>query len=157
MKYVGIDSAYRRAAWCALGEGGAVNREGVVAADEDGRQAVLELGSGVRARVEMMSGAVSVRDGLAAVGSGSRSRMRARCVTSRRWPANRQGRRARLGRAVPARSGAGALGAEAAERALREQLRPRMHGIRLMATRSAMGTYAVATHTGRTVASRAMR
>jgi hypothetical protein len=30
MEYVGIDWAYRRASWCALGEGGAVVGEGVV-------------------------------------------------------------------------------------------------------------------------------
>ena len=36
MQYVGIDWAYRRAAWCALGESGAIVGEGVVAADEDG-------------------------------------------------------------------------------------------------------------------------
>ena len=28
MQYVGIDWAYRRAAWCALGEGGATVGEG---------------------------------------------------------------------------------------------------------------------------------
>ena len=50
MQYVGIDWAYRRAARCALGEGGAVSDEGVVAADEDGlARLVLELGSDVRA------------------------------------------------------------------------------------------------------------
>ena len=44
MQYVGIDWAYRRAAWCALGEGGAVSDEGVVAADEDGVASTLLLG-----------------------------------------------------------------------------------------------------------------
>jgi transposase len=69
MEYVGIDWAYRRAAWCALGEGGAVSGEGVVAADEDGlARLVVTLGTEVRACVEMMSGAVWVRDRLAAVG-----------------------------------------------------------------------------------------
>jgi transposase len=69
MEYVGIDWAYRRAAWCALGEGGAVSGEGVVAADEDGlARLVVTLGTEVRACVEMMSGAVWVRDQLAAVG-----------------------------------------------------------------------------------------
>jgi hypothetical protein len=49
MGYVGIDWAYRRAAWCALGEGGAVGGEGVVAADEDGLvRLVVALGSEVR-------------------------------------------------------------------------------------------------------------
>jgi hypothetical protein len=36
VQYVGIDSAYRRAAWCARGEGGAIVDKGVVAAHEDG-------------------------------------------------------------------------------------------------------------------------
>src|SRR4051812_12092029 len=69
MHYVGIGWAYRRAAWCALGEGGAVSDEGVVAADEDGlARLVLKLGTDVRACVEMMSGAVWVHDQLAAAG-----------------------------------------------------------------------------------------
>jgi transposase len=69
MQYVGIDWAYRRAAWCALGEGGVVSGEGVVPADEDGlARLVLKLGVDVRACVEMMSGAVWVRDQLAAAG-----------------------------------------------------------------------------------------
>ena len=36
MQYLGIDWAYRRAAWCALSEGGAIVGEGAVPADEDG-------------------------------------------------------------------------------------------------------------------------
>ena len=36
MQYLGIDWAYRRAAWCARGESGAITGEGVVPADEDG-------------------------------------------------------------------------------------------------------------------------
>jgi transposase len=69
MQYVGIDWAYRRAAWCALGEGGATVGEGVVAADEDGlARLVLRLGTDVRACVEMMSGAVWVHDRPAAAG-----------------------------------------------------------------------------------------
>src|SRR5215211_4043774 len=69
MQYVGIDWAYRRAAWCALGEGGAIGGEGVVPADEDGlARLVLAVGPDVRACVEMMSGAVWVRDRLAAAG-----------------------------------------------------------------------------------------
>jgi transposase len=69
MQYVGIDWAYRRAAWCALGEGGAIGGEGVVPADEDGLvKLVLAVGPEVRACVEMMSGAVWVRDRLAAAG-----------------------------------------------------------------------------------------
>jgi transposase len=69
MRWVGIDWAYRRAAWCALGAGGETVGEGMVAADEDGlARLVLSLGGEVEACVEMMSGAVWVRDRLAAAG-----------------------------------------------------------------------------------------
>src|SRR5215218_2451908 len=67
VQYVGIDWAYRRAAWCALREGGEIGGEGLVPADEDGlAKLVLRLGGDVRACVEMMSGAVWVRDRLEA-------------------------------------------------------------------------------------------
>jgi hypothetical protein len=36
MQYVGIDWAYRRAAWCAMEAHGAVTGEGFVRADETG-------------------------------------------------------------------------------------------------------------------------
>src|SRR3954447_20353187 len=69
MQYVGIDWAYRRAAWCALSDGGAISAEGMVPADEDGlARLVLTLGLEVRACVEVMSGAVWVRGRLAAAG-----------------------------------------------------------------------------------------
>ena len=69
MQYVGIDWAYRRAAWCALGDGGAISGEGVVPADEDGlARLVLTVGPEVRACVEMISGAAWVRDRMAAAG-----------------------------------------------------------------------------------------
>ena len=69
MLYLGIDWAYRRAAWCAKREGGAIVDEGLVAADEDGlARLALLLGPDVRACVEMMSGAVWVRDRLQAAG-----------------------------------------------------------------------------------------
>jgi transposase len=69
MQYVGIDWAYRRAAWCALSDSGTISGEGVVPADEDGLiKLVLAVGPDVRACVEMMSGAVWVRDRLAAAG-----------------------------------------------------------------------------------------
>jgi len=67
--YVGIDWAYRRAAWCAKSVGGAISAEGFTPADEDGlAKLVLQLGSDVKACVEMMSGAVWVRDRLRAAG-----------------------------------------------------------------------------------------
>jgi transposase len=69
VKYLGIDWAYRRAAWCALAEGGEVVGEGFVPADEDGlAKLVLAVGLEARACVEMMSGAVWVRDQLREVG-----------------------------------------------------------------------------------------
>jgi transposase len=69
VEYVGIDWAYRRAAWCALSEAGKVVGEGAVAADEDGLgRLVIGRGVDVRAVVEMMSGAIWVRDTLAAAG-----------------------------------------------------------------------------------------
>jgi transposase len=69
MEYVGIDWAYRRAAWCALSEAGKVVGEGAVSADEDGLgRLVIKRGVDVRAVVEMMSGAIWVRDTLAAAG-----------------------------------------------------------------------------------------
>ena len=69
MEYVGIDWSYRRAAWCALSEVGEIVGEGAVPADEDGlARLVIERGTEVRAVVEMMSGAIWVRDQLAAAG-----------------------------------------------------------------------------------------
>jgi transposase len=58
-----------RAAWCARSEGGEILAEGLVPADEDGlARLVLKLGAEAKACVEMMSGAVWVRDRLAAAG-----------------------------------------------------------------------------------------
>jgi transposase len=69
MQYVGIDWGYRRAAWCAKRHGGKICGEGMVPADEDGlAKLVLALEPSVKACVEMMSGAVWVRDRLTAAG-----------------------------------------------------------------------------------------
>jgi transposase len=69
MNYVGIDWAYGRAAWCAKSETGRIAGEGMIPADESGlARLVLELGTEVEACVEMMSGAVWVRDRLQAAG-----------------------------------------------------------------------------------------
>src|SRR4051794_18413773 len=69
MQYLGIDWSYRRAAWCAVTEGGGVVAEGAVSADEDGlARLVLRVGAEVKAVVEMMSGAIWVRDTLSAAG-----------------------------------------------------------------------------------------
>ena len=49
-EYVGIDWAYRRAAWCAKSAGGVISAEGFAPADEDGlARLVLQLGSDVKA------------------------------------------------------------------------------------------------------------
>ena len=69
MLFVGIDWAYRRAAWCAKTKAGQIVAEGVTPADEDGlAKLVLGVGAEVTACVEMMSGAVWVRDRLRAAG-----------------------------------------------------------------------------------------
>ena len=69
MEYVGIDWSYRRAAWCALSDAGKIVGEGAVAADEDGlARLVIKCGREACAVVEMMSGAIWVRDTLAAAG-----------------------------------------------------------------------------------------
>jgi transposase len=68
-EYVGIDWAYRKAAWCAKSAGGMITAEGFTPADEDGlARLVLQLGPDVKACVEMMSGAVWVRDRLWSAG-----------------------------------------------------------------------------------------
>ena len=68
MQYLGIDWGTRRAAWCALSEGGEL-AEGTVSADVDGlARLVARLGPQVHACIEMMSGAVWVRDRLTECG-----------------------------------------------------------------------------------------
>ena len=69
VEYLGIDWSYRRAAWCSLSDAGVIVGEGAVPADADGlARLVIERGIDVRAVVEMMSGAIWVRDQLAAAG-----------------------------------------------------------------------------------------
>ena len=69
MQYLGIDWGTRRAAWCAVDRHGTL-REGLFSADEDGlnRLALMLAGEQVRGCIEMMSGAVWVRDQLATMG-----------------------------------------------------------------------------------------
>jgi hypothetical protein len=68
MQSVGIDWSTRRAAWCSLNDGGEL-AEGAISADEDGLARLAHrLGPDVRGCVEMMSGAVWVRDRLSACG-----------------------------------------------------------------------------------------
>jgi transposase len=68
MQYLGIDWGTRRAAWCAL-TATAELTEGVISADQDGlTRLVARLGPDVHGCIEMMSGAVWVRDRLAECG-----------------------------------------------------------------------------------------
>lgn len=69
MNYVGIDWSYGRAAFCAMNESGSIEAEGMTPADEDGlARLVLNLGTEISACVEMMSGAIWVRDQLQSAG-----------------------------------------------------------------------------------------
>jgi transposase len=68
MQYLGIDWGTRKAAWCAIDDHDEMV-EGTIPADEDGLATLVHrLGHEVRGCVEMMSGAVWVRDQLAAGG-----------------------------------------------------------------------------------------
>ena len=68
MQYLGIDWGTRKAAWCALDDHGQL-REGMMPAEEEGlARLVHTLGTDVRGCIEMMSGAVWVRDRLATAG-----------------------------------------------------------------------------------------
>ena len=96
-----------------LGESGEISAEGLIPANEDGlARLVLEQGTDVRAAVEMMSGAVWVRDRLEASGWEVQVATPARSETSPRSPARRQGRRPGAGGALPARPGPRALDSE---------------------------------------------
>jgi transposase len=68
VQYLGIDWGTRRAAWCALTASGELT-EGTIAADADGlTRLVARLGTDVHGCIEMMSGAVWVRDRLTECG-----------------------------------------------------------------------------------------
>jgi hypothetical protein len=68
MQYLGIDWGTRKAAWCAVDERGELV-EGMIPADVDGLASLVHrLGPDVRGCVEMMSGAVWVREQLRACG-----------------------------------------------------------------------------------------
>ena len=129
MNYVGIDWAYGRAAWCAKIESGEIKGEGLIPADEDGlARLVLELGAEVKGCVEMMSGAVWVRDQLQLAGwqmEVAHAR-KVRDVAPLAFK-DRQGRRQGPGRALPARPRPGLWVPSEEDRAIRELLRRRTH------------------------------
>jgi transposase len=136
MQYVGIDWAYRRAAWCALGEGGVIVGEGVVSADEHGlARLVLAHGGEVRACVEMMSGAVWVRDRLAAAGWRVQVAHAGRVRDVAPLACKTDKVDARVLAELCRRDLVPALWIPSLEdRALRERLRRRMHLVRLRAS-----------------------
>jgi transposase len=133
MEYVGIDWAYERAVWCARRPGGEISAEGVVAADADGLLALVrELGGEVKACVEMMSGAVWVRDQLVACGwqvevADARKAKALAPLTAKTDTID-----ARLLAELARRDLVPALWLPSlSERELRERLRRRMHLVRL--------------------------
>ena len=133
MKYVGLDWAYRSAQWCALSPGGEVAGEARVAADRDGlARLVLELGDEVKACVEMMSGALWVRDELVACGWQVQVADARKVKTVAPLAAKTDKVDARLLAELSRRQLVPALWLPSLdERALRERLRRRMHLVRL--------------------------
>jgi transposase len=133
VKYVGIDWAYRKAQWCARGPGGEVVGEGQLPADRDGlARLVLELGDDVTACLEMMSGALWVRDELVACGWQVEVADARKVKTVAPLAAKTDKVDARLLAELCRRDLVPALWLPSLdERALRERLRRRMHLVRL--------------------------
>jgi transposase len=133
MKYVGVDWAYRQAQWCALSAGGEVAGEGRISADRDGlARLVLELGDEVKACLEMMSGALWVRDELVACGWEVQVADARKVKTVAPLAAKTDKVDARLLAELSRRELVPALWLPSLdERALRERLRRRMHLVRL--------------------------
>jgi transposase len=133
VKYVGLDWAYRKAQWCALSPGGEVAGEGQISADRDGlARLVLELGDEVKACLEMMSGALWVRDQLVACGWQVEVADARKVKTVAPLAAKTDKVDARLLAELSRRELVPALWLPSLdERALRERLRRRMHLVRL--------------------------
>jgi transposase len=133
MKYVGLDWAYRVAQWCALSPGGQVAGEGRIPADRDGlARLVLQVGAEVKACVEMMSGALWVRDELVACGWQVEVADARKVKTVAPLAAKTDKVDARLLAELSRRELVPALWLPSLdERALRERLRRRMHLVRL--------------------------
>jgi transposase len=133
VKYVGLDWGYRRAQWCALAPGGEIASEGQVPADRDGlARLVFEVGDEVKACLEMMSGALWVRDELAACGWRVEVADARKVKTVAPLAAKTDKLDARLLAELCRRELVPALWLPSLEeRALRERLRRRMHLVRL--------------------------
>jgi transposase len=133
MEYVGIDWGYERAAWCARLASGDIVAEGFVPADADGLlQLVRRFGDEAKGCVEMMSGALWVRDQLAACGwqvevADARKAKALAPLTAKTDKVD-----ARLLAELARRDLVPALWVPSlSERELRERLRRRMHLLRL--------------------------
>jgi transposase len=133
VKYVGLDWAYRSAQWCALAPGGEIVGEGRIAADRDGlARLVLELGDEVKACLEMMSGALWVRDQLVTCGWQVQVADARKVKAVAPLAAKTDKVDARLLAELCRRELVPALWLPSFdERALRERLRRRMHLVRL--------------------------
>jgi len=133
VRYVGLDWAYRQAQWCGLSAGGEVAGEGRIAADRDGlARLVLELGDEVKACLEMMSGALWVRDQLVACGWQVEVADARKVKTVAPLAAKTDKVDARLLAELSRRELVPGLWLPSLdERALRERLRRRMHLVRL--------------------------
>jgi transposase len=133
VKYVGLDWAYRQAQWCALAPGGEIAGEGRITADRDGlARLVLELGDEVKACLEMMSGALWVRDQLVACGWQVDVADARKVKTVAPLAAKTDKVDARLLAELSRRELVPALWLPSLDdRALRERLRRRMHLVRL--------------------------
>jgi transposase len=133
VKYVGLDWAYRTAQWCALGPGGEIAGEGRIPADRDGlARLVIQLGDEVKACLEMMSGALWVRDELAGCGWQVQVADARKVKTVAPLAAKTDKVDARLLAELSRRELVPARWLPSLdERALRERLRRRMHLVRL--------------------------
>jgi transposase len=133
MEYVGIDWGYERAAWCARRASGDIAGEGLVPANGEGLlRLVHRVGTDVKACIEMMSGAVWVRDQLVACGwrvevADARKVKALAPLTAKTDKVD-----ARLLAELARRDLVPALWVPSlSERELRERLRRRMHLVRL--------------------------
>jgi transposase len=135
MNYVGIDWAYGRAAWCAVGEAGGIEAEGLIPADEDGlARLALKLGPEVKACVEMMSGAIWVKDQLELCGWSVEvaHARKVRDIAPLRLPARPTRSDARVLAELCRRELVPAVWvAPLEDRAIRERLRRRAHPVKL--------------------------
>ena len=133
VEYVGIDWGYERAAWCGRSLDGEIVGEGLVPADADGLlQLVGRFGGEVKACVEMMSGAVWVRDRLADCGWQVEVADARKAKTLAPLTAKTDKVDARLLAELARRDLVPAVWVPSlSERELRERLRRRMHLVRL--------------------------